>query len=616
MTDRITKAWMRDESDKYAVQNGCWFDPLVGGYAVWWIERFCCLYEGEWAGEPMRLRGLHTDVIPPPGEPVDDAWPIPDEFNEELALSRAAHYAAAVKRGEPHDWQYDTIMRLFGWLRESQRWGRPVRRFRKASIWVAKKNKKSPTLAALGLYILCGDGEPGQKVFVGGKDGKQVAENIGKHSIEMVERSPELSAECTINRNKSLIAHDPTSSVMQPLSSSNARTQQSKEGLNGSLLVDETHVVDEAFIARVDRMGISRSEPLHLEFSTSGKDPDSYGKRRHDYAKDVAAGKIKNDSLLVIDYSAPQGLSDDDLEADPVKYGRMANPAWGHTIGEEEFLADYQESQQSERAKRDFKTYRLNIWQTSSSPWLPAGSWERAGQSYSLEDLQGEWCLAGFDKSRKRDFTALILGFPTYTDEGLSRLRLWPLIWAPEEYLEEHKDELPQLLDWREEGYLQVSPGNVIDVGHILGGIANVHRNTPIACLAYDPNQAEELTQLIEQGAIGQDGETLSEGLGIPRVAVGTRSPAMSAAIDEFEIFVGEGRLEHPNHPVLNWMVGNVNIKDFGDRSLLEKPAKNSPKKIDGAVASIIAFAIARHPEHFDAAGSAYDDEDQGVILL
>src|SRR5262249_57614699 len=128
-------------------------DEGRGQCAVTWIESYCRLYEGDWAGQPMKLS----------------------------------------------DWQLDCTMRLFGWIRYSEKWKRWIRRFRAASIWVAKKNKKSPTLAAWGLYLLCGDGEQGQKIFHAAKDGQQARKIAGEHAKQMLLQSDELLSECRIN---------------------------------------------------------------------------------------------------------------------------------------------------------------------------------------------------------------------------------------------------------------------------------------------------------------------------------------------------------------------------------------------------------------------------------
>jgi hypothetical protein len=313
--DKVSRAWTRNASDERAAANGCRFDVLRGAWTVWWIERFCRLYEGEgYAGTPVVLHGCHTcnhSELYATEEPWqnDDGTP---GIGQAIHLARAESFASCIAAGHAIDWQYECFMRIFGWVRYSDKWKRDVRRFRQSTIFVPKKSKKSPTLSALGMYLLCGDGEPGQKVFLAAKDGDQARKNAAKHAVEMLYQCPELfdresprDGICTLNRSTLQITHEPSRSVMYPLSSSNASTQKSKEGLNGSVLIDETHVVDRAFVDIISRAGISRSEPLMAEFSTAGNNPDGYGKERFDYGLDVIAGKATDEELFAADLRRP-----------------------------------------------------------------------------------------------------------------------------------------------------------------------------------------------------------------------------------------------------------------------------------------------------------------------
>ena len=129
--DEITKLWIRNESDKIAVANGCWFDPARGANAVWWIERYCRLYEGEWAGQNVLLRS----GCPAVDKQILTDW---DDGADQESIERAAKYALWYADGNPVDWQYECTMRMFGWVRHSQRWERTIRRFNAASISIPK----------------------------------------------------------------------------------------------------------------------------------------------------------------------------------------------------------------------------------------------------------------------------------------------------------------------------------------------------------------------------------------------------------------------------------------------------------------------------------------------
>jgi phage terminase large subunit-like protein len=153
--DAATRRWIRNAADERAAANGCTFDEARGEHVLNFARKYLRLYEGDKAGQVL----------------------------------------------EPMGWQVEVTMRLFGWVRHSERWGRLVRRFRSASVWIPKKNGKSPTLAWWALYLLCADGEMGQKVYLGAVDGQQARDIAGRHVIEMVTQSPDLMAECTINKS-------------------------------------------------------------------------------------------------------------------------------------------------------------------------------------------------------------------------------------------------------------------------------------------------------------------------------------------------------------------------------------------------------------------------------
>lgn len=572
-SDPITQAWIRNPSDEAAVKNGCRFDVDRAAFVVTWIETYCKLYEGEWAGQPLMLRGC-----------LDCGYDLDPEIDH---LERARRHCECVAAGHAVDWQYECVMRLFGWVRWSAKWQREVRRFRQATIYVCKKNKKTPTVSAIGLYLLIGDGEPGQKVYPAAKDGSQVRELIGKHVLEMVKASPELSSCCSVNKTTMEIRHEPSKSTLKPLSSSNERTQQSKEGLNGSVILDELHVVDASLVGRISRAGISRSEPLQIEVSTAGNNPDGYGKQRFDRAVSVLKGDIEDEQLFAAVYAAPQDLSDADLEADPLKWGRMANPAMGHTVDPEEYLHDYRTSKTTSLTEFiRFKMYRLNVWAHSESPWLEAGDWEQCRDDFTEDDMEGRVCIAGLDLSRVCDMSALVLCFPWDDDE----FRLLPYFWLPHDEAHRRSGVVPYL-QWAKEGLLHLTPGNVIDYGFIKATIRKLARRFSIRSIHYDPWHANELTQDLEQGQQDDAGKVIEEGLGITRVPFKQGIASFSGPCKDFERLVKAKKIRHNGHKILTWQAGHVQVyRDANDNLRPVKP-KGGHKKIDGVVASIMAVA-------------------------
>ena len=448
------------------------------------------------------------------------------------------------------------------------------------------------------MYMLAGDGVQGQKVFLAAKDGSQARENCGKHCMEMLSQSPELGEECTLNKNLSRITHESTRSFLQPLSSSNVRTQKSKEGLNGSAFVDEVHIVDREFIQRIDRMGISRPEPIFAEFSTVGDDPDSYGMESWNRAVKVRDGEIEDQELFVAIYAAPQDVTDADLDADPLKYGRMANPSIGHTVDPEELLSDYEKSKESPAKLAVCKMYRFNIWQNAASPWLPMAGWDNGRRAFTNESLYGRQCWAGLDLSSVKDFSALTLAFPEDNDE--MRYLWW--FWLPEETGRIVHDQI-DIRGWEKDPRtnLMLTPGARIDFGYIRSKFRELSRLYDIQELAYDDWNAEQTTSEITDGVRTNSGVMIEPGTGVPRLNFSQSLKEMNEPAKRFEARVIDGKALHNGDPLARWMIGNATIKPDINGNYKPLKPKDGLKKIDGVVTAIMAdsraTALCEFPE-------------------
>lgn len=548
--DKVTQMWMRDASDDLAVRNGCWLDEGRGQFVVDWLSDYLVLYEGECAGQPFECK----------------------------------------------DWQYEATMRLFGWVRKDEDRGFTVRRFRKASIWIPKKNKKSPTLAAWCVYTAFGDGEMGQKCFPTAKDGKQIKENVVRHIHEMIRQSEMLAVECKINQQTGSVYHPKTRSLILPLSSDNVRAQKANEGLNGSVFVDEVHVVDKAHMRRVSRAGISRPEPLQVEVSTVGDDPDSYGGQRFDYAEGVINGKHQDDQTLAMVYAAPQSLSDTELAADPLKYGKLANPAWGHTIHSREFLQDYNTSRGSLRELADFKMYRLNIWQRSSSPWLSPFDWAQCADNYTAQQFAGATAYGGLDMSLTRDMSGFTLIVPQLiegrsgNDEEDFTYYQFNRLWITEEA----SKRWGHIVDYEKfaaAGHLVVIDGGRIDFTLVENEIVELCQPFSVASVTYDPIYASKTA------------ENLRERLGCEIVEFTQTLMQFAEPTQMYERLVKSHALKHQNNTCLNWQAGHVevtrpdrsgNYRAVKPQSTDKADSREAHKCIDGIIAGIMGLREAR----------------------
>jgi len=549
--DAVTKRWIRNAADERAASRGFRFDESRGQNndrtgIIDFVEDNLRLYEGEYAGQLVK-------VMP---------------------------------------WQYEFWMRLFCWVRMDELPNgqhRELRRFRKAGVWVPKKNGKTPTAAMTGLYLFCADGEPGQKVFSAAKDGRQ-ARIMHTHAIKMVEQSPALMAECQINRSpgKEAIIHVPTDSVYSLLAGDNIAGQ---EGINGSVIIDECHVVDNRLAKVLEYAGASRPEPIQLEVSTAGDNPMGYGKKQFDYGKTVDSGVKDDDRFLFIYYGADQNATDEECMSPELQ--EAANPAIGHILRKSELMEAAKRAQKSISDFAVYKKYRLNIWQQSSNPWLKLDDWVKCGREFTLDDMQGRDCTLGLDLSKTRDMSAFVLVFSDQDEDN--RYWQWPEFWLPEDAALEnaHLADYPQ---WHQDGHMHYCEGRTIDQRDIRQRIEDVAKIVNITSIVYDPAYAEELTK------------QLAEDLGIERVAFKQTIMYYMGPTATYEGLVIDGRLHHPNHPILNWQAGHIHVKtDVNNNKRPVKPDNDDHRKIDGMVAGIMSLGV---EESNAIEPSAYEDED------
>lgn len=549
--DTDTKDWIRTAADDMAAESGMVFDGERGLWVCEWIEANCCLYEGDRAGELIEL------------------------------------YPA----------QRDYLMRKYGWIRWSDEWGCWVRRFTHAAYWAAKKNGKSPMCAAENLYLLSADGEEGQKVYQMANTGKQ-ARIAQLHAVQMVRKSPALSDDCKINGTTLDIFHEPTNSKIEVVTGNDRRGADSKHGYNGSVSVDEMHVVTRPMMDAIGRAGISRRQPLQSSYSTAGTDPSSVGFERCQYGRQVNSGERHDPHFLHVEYTADEKATDAEIDERIEEFGRAANPAWGTLIKPSEFRADWERSKGDPRKVAIFRQERLSMWVGSSSPWLDARGWDKGKREYTLADLRGRECFLGFDAARKLDMTAAVFVFP-WPEDGADAVRLWPIFWLPEETAKE-RDHLFPFQSWARDGDLTLTPGGTMDYSTVKADLrAAINDNElRVLDLGYDPYYANEITQALHEGE--SIGDAHEDGVVAKRTEVKQGIMTLTGPACEFERRVKAGLVQHPGNAVMSWQVGHCQVKRDRNQNIAPaKPDGNTGKNIDGIAAALNAMPalVAHAPE-------------------
>jgi phage terminase large subunit-like protein len=459
----------------------------------------------------------------------------------------------------PSPWQQFWVALAFGWMRADG-----TRRFREVWQEVPRKNGKSTMLSGIGLYLFFFDGEGGAEVYTAATKMDQ-ARITHDEAVRMVQASPQLRRHIAERRSELYIRKK--ADMFVPL----GRDSKSMDGLNphGAIL-DEVHAHPNREIYDVIKSGMgARRQPIIWEITTAGFDLSSFGYEQHGYAKKVLEDIEQDDEFLAVIYTV-----DDREKWDcPIEWAK-ANPNLGVSVYLQGLQAQCDRAKKQPSEQPNFKTKRLNIWLSGGEAWIPVANWRKCGNpELRLDDFAGEECWIGIDLAEKSDIAALCLVF--------KRGRQFYVFFKL--YLNEYEVSKPENQHYRryqQRGELIVTDGNATDFEVIRNDIRAFAKKFDVKEVPYDPKFAAYFaTKLVEDG--------------LPMVEISQTSSHFTLPIIEIENQVLTGELEHEANTAVEWMIGNVVMRE-SKFSGLKHPTKEKPsEKIDGPVAMLIAMGRA-----------------------
>ena len=480
--------------------------------------------------------------------------------------------------------QKQVISDIFGNVNEDG-----LRITREAFLFWPRKNGKTNFLAALGLYLLVADNEPGAEIIVCAADRAQ-AGMIHEIQKQMVLQSPLLMDKVKVYRN-SIVAKD--GSFIQARSADS----DTAHGYNAhAVLMDELHSQPNRSLYDVMKTASgARRQPLFFSISTAGTNKESICYEVYDYAKKVRDGIIEDPTFYPHIFEA-----DDEDDIYSSKTWKKANPGYGITIKEDYIKAQAQKAKALVTYENTFRRLHLNQWTTSEVRWVSDEDFMSCSEEYNIEDLKGRDCYAGLDLASTEDLTALVLVFPpVYEAEPFKTL---VLSWVSEAAVDRRQGKSGADYNaFISTGELDVTEGNVTDYRYISKVVYEVAELFNIRAIAYDRwNSSSLIADLAEEG--------------LPVEPYGQGFASMSTAIKQLEIWIRSNQIAHNNNRLLRWCVSNVQAKSDPAGNLKFDKAK-STDKIDVAQAWAMAVGIwlVKHRTD-DEEGSIYDERD--LIIL
>jgi phage terminase large subunit-like protein len=461
-------------------------------------------------------------------------------------------------------WQCFVLAMLFGWVKKAT----GTRRFRKASVYIPRKNTKSTLACIVAWWMFAKDDEPGAEIYCGATTEKQAWEVFGP-ARQMGIAEPELPAGLGVTVNARSLIRVSENAKFEPV------IGKPGDGASPHLaIVDEYHEHLDSTLYDTMKTGMgAREQPLILVISTAGD--NLAGPCRDDWndSEKLLDGIIDDDTHFAIIWTIDEG---DDWTTEEAL--RKANPNYDVSVSREFLLAQLAEAKRDPRSQAVFKTKHLNLWVAALKGWMNMEQWKRcADPKLDFSAFDGRECWLGLDAASRIDMTSLV---------ALFRHRGGFAVFA-NHYIPEKTIALPQnehYRKWVAAGYLIATPGARVDFTLIEDDLRAWAKRFNVQQLAYDP---KELNDFINRVGIWAS---------FQRVEIMQGPQLMSGPMKEMEALVETTKLHHEGDPVLTWMASNVIKKEArgGGPVKYYYPTKaKEQNKIDGIVATILALSRA-----------------------
>lgn len=258
---------------------------------------------------------------------------------------------------------------------------------RTALVSIPRANGKTMLAAGLGLAEMF-VGPPSAEVLIVASDQRQANITL-KYARRMVELNPDLEERVQVYADRLYLPEN--DATLLPLPAEVGALHGHDPSLQ---IVDELHVVTEAVWEAVTSVAGKRPESLTLAISTPAASPDSIMWRLVEHGREGA-----DSAFYFKEYAAPEGCATDDRKA-----WRVGNPA---LACKRPFLSeDGIEAARKTIREPVFRQLRLGQWVTGVEAWLPWGAWDACSAERVVQPR--ERVVLAFDGSASGDSTALV----------------------------------------------------------------------------------------------------------------------------------------------------------------------------------------------------------------
>ena len=443
-----------------------------------------------------------------------------------------------------------------------------LRRFNEVILLIARKNGKTTFVAGIDLaeFFLSKGGVD----IVCASNTNDQASILFEEINNMREQSKALSKEKRSKKNIFYIYSPKTKNKIKKLSAQS----RNLDGYNIEVgCIDEVHqMTDSKVYDAIKQSQSTKKEPLIFIITTEGNVVGGFLDKKLEYVRKMIKGEIKDERVLPWLYTQD---SVDEIYNDSSSW-QKSNPSLG-MVKTKSYLEDLMN-----KAKNDLSTRLTMLCKDFNIKQLESGSWLTFDDlnnetKFDIELLRDSYAFAGVDLSSTTDLTAAII---CVIKDG--KKYVIPHFFMPSDVVNKRveEDNVPYDI-WIKKGFITLTEGSKNDFSKVTEWFLSIVRTYDIRPLwvGYDPWNSQYWVDEMEES-----------GFTLEKIRQGVFT--LSEPMKQLEADLKNKVVIYDNNPVLKWCLANTQAKVDINGNIQPCKLNSKFKRIDGAVALIIAYAV------------------------
>lgn len=478
-------------------------------------------------------------------------------------------------------WQKAFISAVFGFKMANQEYTdsngnkKPVDRFKKVLLLIARKNTKSETCSGLTLTESI-VGNEGADLVCSSNDDLQAS--ILYDAIDTMRLLID-PGQLDTKKNQRFIKIIPTNSKIFKLSD---RTKN-KEGRNIDFaVIDEIHEMKtNVIIKSIEQSQSLKDNPKLIEITTEGFVNEG---ALDDELKTGRAIINGEDDGVSAERTLPWLYTQDnesEIWTDETSWFK-SNPSLG-TVKRWDYLREQVDKARKSKADRIFVLSKdFNFKQNSAQAWLNTEDYKYQAV-YDVEAFRGSFCLGAVDLSETTDMTSAKILLMRKDDRTKY---IYQHYWIPESKLQSADDKQAgaKYKDWAKDGLLTICEGNDIDLSLVADWFYTLYKDYGLRLYkcGYDIKFSKDFLRRMDE--YGFETEIILQ-----------NKITLSNAMKLVESDLKAQYVNYNENEIDAWCLSNaaMEIDDVGNVQAV-KIAGQPGKRIDGAVTLIIVYEMYR----------------------